>query len=363
MRFAQKPYNYRQTMQKKVLVICPIFPSSLEDDTIVPFVAQFCYYFGRKHPEITLEVLSLKYPIDQDVFSINTIKIHSIKGGFQSKIGNLKTLYKGYKKAKELHRKNSYDAILSFWYLESAILGKLLHKKYNIPHCIWLQGQDVKFSNKYLRYFHSKNDRLICVGKNHAEILKREHHICANAIANVAIDTSNISLDKKTERCISILGVGNLGTLKNYSLWITIVAKLHKEFPNLKAVLCGDGPEKEKLQSLIQTHNLEDCIRLKGYVSNREVRQLMQQSKIFLHPSLFEGNSFAIQEALFMGCKVISTFPIGESLPNFHHIKKESEILAQIKSDLQQDTVYDSTVGFDISETAATIYHNLFPKS
>ena len=74
----------------------------------------------------------------------------------------------------------------------------------------------------------------------------------------------------------------------------------------VKAVLIGEGPERMKLQSLITALGLQSNISLTGELSHPEVLQWMQRTKIFLHPSSYEGFGVVCIEALHAGAHVIS---------------------------------------------------------
>ena len=72
-------------------------------------------------------------------------------------------------------------------------------------------------------------------------------------------------------RDIDILGVGSLIPLKQYHLFIEIVHKIRQFLPDIKAALCGKGPEQEDLKTMIAKYNLEANIELTGELSHDKV--------------------------------------------------------------------------------------------
>ena len=344
-------------MTKKLLLILPIFPKSTSDDTIVPFITQFIDYFSAKNPTIEIHVLSLNYPFSKSTYNYKNLQVHALGNGFKKDVFFIFKIIKNLIKAIKLHKKYQFDGVLSFWYGQTAIIGKVLHFLFKVPHYVWMHGQDVKPTNGYLKWFPPNPEQLIMVGENHKKILYDSHKISAKHIANVAVNPETFPKLNTKKRNIDIIGVGNLGKLKNYDLFIDIILNLKEEHPDIKAIICGDGTERKKLENKIKSLDLSKNITLLGYVSNIEVRNLMNYSKIMLHTSTFEGNSFAIQEALFSGCKVISTINCFEKeVSHFYHRKKLKSIVLESNNQLENLSKTEQIVAYDIAKTSDTIY-------
>jgi len=94
--------------------------------------------------------------------------------------------------------------------------------------------------------------------------------------------------------------------LKQYHLFIEALSLLKVFFPDIKAVICGNGPEMERLQALASTLHLEKNLLFTGELPHNDVLALMQRSKVFLHPSNYEGFSTVLSEALYAGVHVVS---------------------------------------------------------
>ncbi|WP_299185180.1 glycosyltransferase [uncultured Aquimarina sp.] len=347
-------------MKKKLLLITPLFPGNKDEDTIVPFIYQFCNYLDANYNDLEIDVITLRYPIKKKEYNINSIKVYAIGGGFKTKLNSILVISKAFIKALKLFRRNDYDGILSFWYSDTAILGKLLKFIFRVKHFTWLQGQDVKANNKYFKLFRPSADQLIVVGKNHQKVLKKHWGITAKKIANVAVDTNTFPELNTGSRTIDIIGVGNLGALKNYSFFIEIIFELKKILNTINVVICGDGEEKEILTAKIDTLGLRENITLMGYVPNNEVRNLLNNSKLLLHTSQFEGNSMVVQEALYSGCKVISTFPLSENITNFFYQDNKVDLIKTSTGLLNKKQEIQRVRHFKIEETAAVIYSCFF---
>ncbi|MDT7833050.1 glycosyltransferase [Flavobacteriaceae bacterium S356] len=315
-------------MDGKLLFITPLFPSSKDEDTIVPFIFQFTEQFSQKYPSIEIHILAINYPLEKGIYMINNSTIYAMGGGFNKGLFSFVRFFKSLRKALSLYKKHRYTGVLSFWYGTSAIIGNILKSRFKVTHKTWLQGQDVKRNNWYLKWLAPKGENLITISKNQQRLLFENHRIHTNHIANVCVDENDFPELNKESRTIDIIGVGNLGPIKNYSKFIDVISQVHKKIPELKVVICGDGEEKEELQKKINTLSLHNTIELLGYVSNRKVKELLNTTSVFLHTSIFEGNPMVLQEALFSGCNVVSTFNIEEESNAIQHFYCANETAA-----------------------------------
>jgi glycosyltransferase involved in cell wall biosynthesis len=136
--------------------------------------------------------------------------------------------------------------------------------------------------------------------------------------------------------------------LKQYDIFLQVIAGIKKEIPFIKAVLIGDGPEKEKLRGLIKTMDLQSNVFLTGELAHAEVLQWMQRSKLFLHTSSYEGFGVVCIEALHAAAQVISFVkPMHTAIQNWHiaankedMIQKTLEILRKPGSEFNRVTPY-----------------------
>jgi sugar transferase (PEP-CTERM/EpsH1 system associated) len=108
---------------------------------------------------------------------------------------------------------------------------------------------------------------------------------------------------------VTIGYVGRLDPIKNPGLIVDAVASLiagddglrHR----LRVVLVGDGSMRQDLQRQIDRHGLTGCISLPG--TSDDVAREMQAMDLFVLPSLNEGISNTILEAMACGLPVVAT--------------------------------------------------------
>ncbi|WP_179228348.1 glycosyltransferase family 4 protein [Leptolyngbya ohadii] len=102
-----------------------------------------------------------------------------------------------------------------------------------------------------------------------------------------------------------ILTVGRLCWQKGYHLLGQTVSHLIRNFPDIHFVWVGTGEFQAELTQQLQDYGVAEKVTLLGRRS--DIPDLLQASDLFVFPTLYEGQPFALLEALSMGCPVVST--------------------------------------------------------
>lgn len=100
------------------------------------------------------------------------------------------------------------------------------------------------------------------------------------------------------------VAVGRLAHQKGFDLLIRAFAVSRMRVAGWKLNILGEGPERPVLQQLIDEHGLAGQISLAGIVS--EPWKWLDQARVFVLPSRFEGFPNALLEAMSMGCASIA---------------------------------------------------------
>lgn len=349
-------------MAKKLLFIAPLFPQNHEEDHIAPFISQFSTAF-TENTNVEVDLISLFFPKSKP-YKYNTINVYPIGSGFKRYYVFLPYLIKAIYKGFMLCKKNKYDGILCFWYRESSLLGKILSSIFKIKLRVWMLGQDAKSTNKYPKLLKLSGEEIIMISEHQKLIFFNDHHIEAKRIANVSIDIRKFPQLNTSNREITILGVGNLSDLKNYSLFIDILFNIKKEFKDVKAVICGaNRGDKANLEKKINALDLQNNILFTGSISQKEVLEYMNNAKIFLHTSKFEGSGTVLHEALYAGCNVVSTIPIEKPShieDSFFYSTNKTELENRILTVLKSDFKAKRIEKFKMEDTVKEIYDSFY---
>jgi glycosyltransferase involved in cell wall biosynthesis len=172
--------------------------------------------------------------------------------------------------------KNWYGRLSLIWhilmYLSTFYLGKKILTVSNFS------------KNEIMRVFHVRNEKIEVLGNSWKHMEK------TNADNNIFI---KYNILKKGEYFFS---ASSLTPQKNID-WILMAAKNNPQ--NIFAIA------GEKLKLTLGKHYNSVNILYLGYVSDGEMKSLMQNCKAFIHPALYEGFGIPPLEALSVGAKII----------------------------------------------------------
>ena len=104
-----------------------------------------------------------------------------------------------------------------------------------------------------------------------------------------------------------ILCVARLSPEKGVRTLLEAAALLHKTGPPFHLWLAGDGPERDGLQSTAQASALSETVQFLGQCAPEEIADLMCAADLLVLPSLTEGLSLAVIEAMASGLPVVAS--------------------------------------------------------
>lgn len=252
------------------------------------------------------------FAILRDEFKFNMYEI-----GFERSPFSLKNI-SAFCKLNALVKKKKYDVIFCHEPVGGAmgrLVGHMNHCKvvYMAHGFHFYKGAPAKMKLFYLveRFLARWTDVLITINREDYEAslkFKAKKKVLTNGIG---VDTSKFICEpNKTyirqmlrvseDNCI-LLSVGELIVRKNHESIIRAIKKINN--PHIHFVIAGDGELTEYLHKLVKSLNLEYQVHLLGY--RRDISKLCNSADIYVMPSLQEGLSVALMEAMSCGKPVI----------------------------------------------------------
>jgi sugar transferase (PEP-CTERM/EpsH1 system associated) len=104
---------------------------------------------------------------------------------------------------------------------------------------------------------------------------------------------------------IVIGAVGRLCPVKDHATLIAAFERVLRREPAARLLLVGEGPERRRLEEEIGRRGLQAAARLAGH--QRDVAEWLGAMDVFVQPSLMEGTSNAVLEAMAVGLPVVAT--------------------------------------------------------
>lgn len=128
-------------------------------------------------------------------------------------------------------------------------------------------------------------------------------HIASPGIDPTFCPDSSIS----TSPSPLIATVARLMPQKHVDVVIRTVARLVKEFPELKAFIVGDGPERDSLEALAGQLGVADHVNFVGRVDHEMLVDLYRRSWLLVSASSAEGWGMTVTEAGACGTPAVAT--------------------------------------------------------
>lgn len=216
---------------------------------------------------------------------------------------------------------DNYDVEVAF--LEGPITRLFSTKNHNTKKIAWIHndisrvyGNSLKAKIKLMidRSIYNKYQKLIFVSKDNKEVfdirypdMKPSEEVIYNYInSQTVMEKAEETIDFEFDHSqINFLTVARLVEQKGIDRLIRIHRELIANHYHNKFYIIGDGPEKEKLEKLIQEEHLEKTFILLGAKENPY--PYMKQADIFCLLSKFEGYGMVLEEAKILNKPIIIT--------------------------------------------------------
>ena len=342
---------------KKLLFITPGFPKDATESHVIPFLQQVFLSFKKKYPEIELTVITIHKPISEPYYW-NGIQVIPLNGNDVKYPMKFVFLAKAFLKIRQVQKQNKYDGILNLWYHEFSVFTPHINTK----SYTWMLGQDVKKSNWSLRLFKPNPEKIMALSQYNNAILYETVKIRAHKIIPMAIDESIFPDLNLKERPIDIFGAGWFSHLKNYKLFLAVILEMRKIRPDIRVEIAGAGEQEQELKNFVKANNLQKNVTFLGLLHHQETINKMNDSKIFLHTSTFEGGSTVYFESLYAGCQLVGTLPmIDKPVENFHYCPTTTEIVAAISSLLANPKPPKRVLYYSMDYVCGEIYNLFYP--
>jgi Glycosyltransferase len=338
--------------EKTIVILTPGFAKNEADSTCIPNQQNFVRILKENNPGLNIIILAFDYPYSAKKYKWYNNTVISFNGRNKGGLSKLLRRRRIFSALKEIHASNNIIGLLSFWYGECALIGKKFADNHRLEHICWISGQDAKKGNKYVQRIPLKADELAALSDFLQNEFEKNYGTRPYHVIPPGINTKQFS-ESIQQKDIDILAAGSLIPLKQYEIFINVIAEIKKQLPGIKAMLIGDGPEKNKLKALIAMNELQSNIILAGELPHAEVLNTMQRSKIFLHPSSYEGFGIVCIEALGTGCHVISFCkPMKQNIEQWHICDTPKKMMEQTLNILQNPTAsYKSIIPFDLKNS------------
>lgn len=169
-------------------------------------------------------------------------------------------------------------------------------------------------------------------------------------IIHLAVNTKRYEhVIKRTHENFNILSVSNLVEKKGIEFLVKACRILKGRGHKFIYTLIGDGPERERLDDMVNTFGLEDTIIMKGNLPNNDLVKHFEITDVFALPCIvahngdMDGIPTALMEAMAAGVPTISTRVSG---------------IPELIQDMETGLLVNEKNEFELAEAIEKIMHN-----
>jgi len=164
-----------------------------------------------------------------------------------------------------------------------------------------------QFFNFFINFCNLRIDGAIAVSPvafKALEKFKKPKVIIPNGVDLKIFNPRNPKIKRFKDGKINLLFVGRIEERKGLIYLLKAFLILKRRYPNLRLIVAGDGPEREKCENFVKENNLRDVLFL-GTVKD-DLPSLYSTCDVFCAPSIY-GESFGIVilEALASGLPLV----------------------------------------------------------
>ncbi len=263
--------------------------------------------------EIGKNIIIHRLPIGKNKDNLN----------FQTQKELMTYTWKLYVFAKKILQEKKFDLSHSFFTLPCGAVSLLLKYQFKLPYIVSLRGADVPgYSDRFIFIYRFL---LILIRK----IWRNSRYVVTNSIGLTELATKTLSTqrfkkivngidivhyergirncdDRKKE--FIILCASRLSHRKGFVYAIDALPNLVKKYPNIKMIFAGgDGGVMQNLKGHAQALGVRAFVEFSGRYIKKQAPDIYKNADIFLMPSLNEGMSNNLLEALASGLPVLMT--------------------------------------------------------
>ncbi len=282
-----------------------------------------------KIPDLEVDLVTSSIDPEYHIERVgNNVRVHRVPIGknkknlhFQSQKELIVYAWKAYFYAARLARKNKYDLTHSFFSVPCGFLSLIFKYQFSLPYIVSLRGADVPGYSDRFGFIYRILTPLI------KSIWKKSEFVIANSkgLKGLALKTktekeigiiyNGVDVDKfrpdaalrSKDEFIITIGASRITHRKGIDYLIRAIKKVSRQHPNVRLKLMGDGNAREEFEELVKQLDLQNNVEFLGRIPREKTPAYYQEAGLFVLPSLNEGMSNAMLEALASGLPLVAT--------------------------------------------------------
>jgi len=258
-------------------------------------------------------------PLCEKIGNVNVYRVGNFLSRFSFLLPkNFLPIAVFFKARRLIAQHGPYDLVHAYQASQAAGGGWLLKWMYpQIPFLVTVQEGKILTSQsvltRFFRYFiFKKADHATVISNYLAKYVASQNKnlpvtIIPNGVDLNKFTVSSLQFPDKEKRIITISRLVEKNGVEDLINAMSIVTK---KIPDANLVIIGDGPLDKGLRFKAKDLKLENNIKFLGEIPNDLLPKYLDESTVFVRPSLSEGLGISFLEAMAAGVPIIGT-PVG----------------------------------------------------
>ncbi len=222
-------------------------------------------------------------------------------------------------RVRELNRVQRIDLIHAHAPLPCGHAAILLSQELNVPYVVSVHGLDAfstvqvtgkagEWCRRISQRVYWSASQVICVSEHAREqVVAGTGGKCRTTVVYNGVDPTlfaparDMAIASSDTHSPLVLSIGNLIPTKGHELLVRAAFSLASEFPSLRWEIIGDGPERRRLQVLVNELQISDRVRFLGRQSRTQVADALRRCTLFVLASRYEALGCVYLEAMSTG--------------------------------------------------------------
>lgn len=166
-----------------------------------------------------------------------------------------------------------------------------------------------EWKKKVRNFCYNHADVLVCQTQMAVDLLREQYGVKTKMVIISNPITPNLPVWKGVDSK-NIIAACRLTEQKNIPMMIDAFEKLHKEHPDYRLIIYGEGELRQYLINIISQKKLQGIVLLPGFTN--AIHEAMQNAYMYVSSSNYEGISNSMLESMGIGLPVVCTdCPVG----------------------------------------------------
>ena len=196
----------------------------------------------------------------------------------------------------------------------AAWIGMVAARLLRIPYSLTLHGSDLLVRPAFLDI--KLRHCAVCFTVSEFNRCHLLHHYPNIDPEKVIVQRMGVSIppmvhredgERDPKRIFSLLAVGRLHPVKDHAFLIRACAALKASGNRVLCCIAGEGPERDRLRSMIHNLGLAEEIQLLGHVPRHQLPALYSAADLVVLTSRSEGIPLTLMEAMVLGRFVLAS--------------------------------------------------------